>query len=225
MRDQGDRVWSLHQSFLPFPDAWWSEYLQWLLYFTSGILQAHYFNREIQQWKEQVSYIEKGLKNSGQSGTRILTSGLCNAGAVLEFSKWKPIFEVNEVDFGFWSQKGISEQLKVHYLCHFGLLKCPKRMMLTLNITNQTKLKQFPAEDFDESWEGGRTFHSRIANQQTWLAWYKVRRSNTRCRLLMVILLILFCRDYTRPDLPSGPNENPFGADLAGLAALGMKVY
>jgi len=27
-------------------------------------------------------------------------------------------------------------------------------------------------------------------------------------------------KDYTRPDLPSGPNENPFGADLAGLAAL-----
>ena len=29
-------------------------------------------------------------------------------------------------------------------------------------------------------------------------------------------------RDYTRPDLPSGPNENPFGgADIASLAALG----
>ena len=33
----------------------------------------------------------------------------------------------------------------------FWLLKCPKRMMLTLNIINQTKLKQIPAEDFDES--------------------------------------------------------------------------
>jgi len=29
-------------------------------------------------------------------------------------------------------------------------------------------------------------------------------------------------RDYTRPDLPSGPNETPFaGADIASLAALG----
>ena len=67
-----------------------------------------------------MSYIEKGLKNSGQSGTRILTSGLCNAGAVLEFDKLKSIFEVKEIDFGVWSQKGISEQWKVHYLCHLG---------------------------------------------------------------------------------------------------------
>jgi len=73
-----------------------------------------------------VSYIEKGLKNSDQSDTRILTSGLWNAGAVLGFGKLKSIFEVKEVNFGFWSQKGISEQWKVHYLCHFGCLSAPK---------------------------------------------------------------------------------------------------
>ena len=34
-----------------------------------------------------------------------------------------------------------------------------------------------------------------------------------------------FYRDYTRPDLPSGPNESPFaGADIAGLAALGKQM-
>lgn len=37
---------------------------------------------------------------------------------------------------------------------------------------------------------------------------------------------IFFYRDYTRPDLPSGPNESPFaGADIAGLAALGKQMY
>ena len=40
----------------------------------------------------------------------------------------------------------------------------------------------------------------------------------------LVHILAHFCRDYTRPDLPSGPNESPFaGADIAGLAALGIK--
>jgi len=44
----------------------------------------------------------------------------------------------------------------------------------------------------------------------------------------IIVVVILFepvislHRDYTRPDLPSGPNENPFGgADIASLAALG----
>ena len=39
----------------------------------------------------------------------ILSSGLWNVGAVLEFGKLKSIFEMKEVYFGFWSQTGISE--------------------------------------------------------------------------------------------------------------------
>ena len=41
--------------------------------------------------------------------------------------------------------------------------------------------------------------------------------------IVVISYFFLFLyRDYTRPDLPSGPNENPFGgADIASLAALG----
>ena len=44
-------------------------------------------------------------------------------------------------------------------------------------------------------------------------------------RLAHFMITSFFYRDYTRPDLPSGPNESPFaGADIAGLAALGKQI-